>query len=585
MSKAFHFERKWPVPKKVQIVWNGNPLPESDEDTLVVTDEPLCDADRVWFEDYFDYHGYSKDIFNAASSFAKNCCEREEFANIKICGASLIKLVEHYIYSFRLQVLRDRMLISNMLERESPLILSLSGKTVDDEKIAAAQFDQGLFEYTAEVIAKQRGIAIESRGIAEGKTMLGCKNGQLFLIGAADQLRNILRGRRLENGRVVLVSPQVICRLGSHFINRVRDYGFVPVSIGLDKEGDYETIYTLCGRKVTPMLRISDYRKIWEQFDSIRSEVWDNIFFYKGISYGDITKKVITNLLMKFMWGEGYRVRLLEKFLGLYEPAAMFVLYDRGVNESAAVQMAGQRGIKTITIQHGVNYQGFNYFISSSILACWGTKEKEEAIRCGVPEHKTRITGFPGFDGLWYDKIHIFRGPHGHLRVLVATQGAQSSVDLLYRREPTPRLINTLVGVLKTRPDLTITIRLHPNETLSHRAEIIANEAGIKITKGIPLVDQLKDIDVVVVHYSTIGIEALLLGKPLVLLNWFSEDEVIPYGTERVADTSYTPEDLPLTIERAVFDHPKKCERISTFLRNHLEGDGATERLLALISE
>ncbi len=74
------------MPKKLQMIWDYSSQLILEKDFLTIINEPLVKADSlVWFEDYFDYQRYSKEIFNQASLYSWNWTNSEEYKGITVC--------------------------------------------------------------------------------------------------------------------------------------------------------------------------------------------------------------------------------------------------------------------------------------------------------------------------------------------------------------------------------------------------------------------------------------------------------------------------------------------------------------------
>jgi hypothetical protein len=144
-------------------------------------------------------------------------------------------------------------------------------------------------------------------------------------------------------------------------------------------------------------------------------------------------------------------------------------------------------------------------------------------------------------------------------------------------------LIRKIASLIKERNNYQFTIRLHPNENLAIEEIAQAQTVGISVTKGVPIFKQMSEHDVVTTQYSSAGVEALLAGKALVSMNWVSNDEIIPYAREGVAEFSQSETDFLDTIDRAIITHTAKKSAIKTFLKNHVHHYEAMERLIDLI--
>jgi hypothetical protein len=265
------------------------------------------------------------------------------------------------------------------------------------------------------------------------------------------------------------------------------------------------------------------------------------------------------------------------------------VLYDHGIYAAAAVQHLKVLGVRTITLQHGLflRFIPTTFPIKSDIYAAWGEYERQILIEQGADPDTIATIGSLFFDANNQTRArqHSSNALPEVRKVLFATQAVQSSVEWYFGYPPVVLLIQQLSTLVNGRIDFRFTIRLHPNEQLPPEENKRAEAAGISITKGVSLMQQIKEHDVVVTQYSSTGVEVLLAGKPLVSVNWVGETEVIPYAQEGVAEYSRSAADLLETIDRAIMTHAQKKEEIQTFLNNHVYMQGAVERFFELIEK
>jgi hypothetical protein len=572
------------MPKNVRINWDGGELRDLDQQVLIVTDDPLAGGRSVWFEDYMDYKAHFAMLYRQAKELSTGWTNPPEFAEVEVEGIPLLESLEHQILSFWLQILRDRMLIHNLIVKEKPSTLELAGKGLDYNKMSECKFDPGLFGVSARHVAEKMDVKVIGLSACGDTDIPRRGYGYLFTVGVADQLKCLFRPRRKYELPILLVSNHARLKLGPAFLEKTRKFGVNFIGTDIDNVPEMDTVYSLAGHKVAALQRLKILKNLYQNFERISLKTWDSIFSVEGDNYGAIARRLVRNCLYKYGWGESYRTVLMGKFLKSCVPNVLLVLYDHGISEAGIVALAKSKGIKTITVQHGlVCSQIPGYLpVKSNFFACWGERERETLTSQGADPEKLAVIGFPGFDELWTKRMDTLLEPAKPLRVLIATQGVESSVEWYFALTPTARIIKAITEMNYDRESVQFTIRLHPNEELSLQALELANKAGIKVTKRLPLYGQFDQCDVVVTQFSTVGLEALLYGKPLVSLNWVSAEEVTPYAKEGVAERSCSPKDFLPSLSKAVSGHGQKRSDIEAFLTKHLTDNRASERLTQL---
>lgn len=93
--------------------------------------------------------------------------------------------------------------------------------------------------------------------------------------------------------------------------------------------------------------------------------------------------------------------------------------------------------------------------------------------------------------------------------------------------------------------------------------------------------------DTVVTHRSAVGLEGLLLGKPLIIVNFCGTPDAFPHVANGVATGAYHAAEVESAIHLALFDRATQAgmaERRSSFLRRYIAVSdiSATERMVDL---
>jgi CDP-glycerol glycerophosphotransferase (TagB/SpsB family) len=85
-------------------------------------------------------------------------------------------------------------------------------------------------------------------------------------------------------------------------------------------------------------------------------------------------------------------------------------------------------------------------------------------------------------------------------------------------------------------PGIQVIVKLHPDEADGSIERELADEAGLtrcSVVEGGDIVDYLLASDLVIVFFSTVGHEAILMGKPLIQIPVGSgEGTIIPFTEE-----------------------------------------------------
>jgi hypothetical protein len=582
--------------KTIRLDWSKTPAP-AQPDELVLCTNPLAQKPFVWFEDYFDYPAHFKEIYCSAKTKSATWTEAPEFKAVKILDVPYLDAFEHHMHSFWMQVERDQKLIKNLIEKENPEIIVISGIKPDIDAIISCKFDPGLFEFTLRNLAEKQNIPVKVYKNKDFKSSVSQPKrsdqpGWFKKIAGAisAQIQAFKYRQDIDSTKkMVFVSSQVFARIGSILQLEAKTKQNIHI-VSLDTAccKDVLSIYTLCGTQISVIARIKLYQKAMFVFGRIPKKIWSKVFTKNGINYNDIAEKALTHEIEEFLWQECYRLLLLKAAIEKICPMSLLVLYDHGVLEGCSVQLAKKFKVQTITLQHGIasrEYPGYTPH-TTDFFACWGKNEKTMLIKQGLKDEKIVVIGNPCFDLLWQKFVNVKREIpriNNTYKILVATQGVSSSVEWRFVITPTVRIIHEIIK-LSLPSQYQIIFRLHPNDLLDSSVCQMAEQAGMRITKGLPLSKQLEECDVVVTMGSTVGFEALLAGKALVSMNWLGTDEFIPFALNGVAEKSHSPKDFVEAIEKSLLLQNTNQAAIKIFLRGYLYGPNSISRLMEFIT-
>lgn len=252
--------------------------------------------------------------------------------------------------------------------------------------------------------------------------------------------------------------------------------------------------------------------------------------------------------------------------------------------EMAALLAGLSMGIPAIRIVQfsGLNSQplppGAFYCVMNDLV-------KQTLIEKGIHSEDITVTGQPAFDELYslkrqskcQDTIKKIKKRLGYpldkKNILWATQKTPDQ----------PRILQALLKIANVHEDILLTIKVHPGENLEQYEELIQQNNCKRnvILKGTELYDLLMITDAVITEFSTVGLEAILLDKPVITINLSGHSKILYTQTPAVTSV-YKLEQLECEIEKVLYDQDMSA-RVAQG-RRLFENDGkATERVYDVI--
>lgn len=296
-------------------------------------------------------------------------------------------------------------------------------------------------------------------------------------------------------------------------------------------------------------------------------------------------KKTLDNFFSTQAYNFCSGIVIAEQIFKQQKPSLFISTNDLNPLASIFVYTFKKNKKPTLTLQHGIIY---DYFLSNFIsdkMAVWGNLTKKIFVtRLKKKPESINVTGSLFFDKTYpnYKYVPRFSG----LKRKIKIYGIFTTIYDNPKKE-TKNLINTILS-LKNLKHAKISIRTHPGQRINSVVDYI-NKLRLKvaINEPVSLKKFIMSSDLILAQDTTAGLEAILLGKPLVYLNLMGEKDNLPYAKLGAAIGVYKNSELFLKINKFLSDRKKQDsmkKNQEKFIKNFLllEGKSAT-RILDLV--
>ncbi len=133
-------------------------------------------------------------------------------------------------------------------------------------------------------------------------------------------------------------------------------------------------------------------------------------------------------------------------------------------------------------------------------------------------------------------------------------------------------------------PNTTLVIKVHPAEEIDWYKSMVRNDAVF--IKDMDIQELVRASDLVLTDLSTVGLEAMMLGKPVITINLTGKTDIMPYATSGAAVGVYAESDLPGAITSSLDGKVEKANEISSFLDGYVgHRDGKSAKRVAELIE
>jgi len=291
----------------------------------------------------------------------------------------------------------------------------------------------------------------------------------------------------------------------------------------------------------------------------------------------------------------GVASRICHYFMILFgiRPNIVIVMTEGIMPAKIAVAAARLGRIPTLLLLQlgmlGKNYECPSFLADK--ISVPGDFIKDLVINCGVDTSKVVVTGRPTYDALVraegrFDRDKICR----RLKLDPARKIVVYCSENLPLRD-TERIAGAVCRAMKSFSDVQFIIKVHPSELSISIYNKIAREIGVQVlvTKEENIYEVLFACDLMITGFSTTALDAMILDKPVITINFTGLPDPIPFAESGATIGVYREEDLEPAIREGLYDDSVK-ERLRNdrekfvYEQTYLKDGKATERIVDLIA-
>jgi len=306
--------------------------------------------------------------------------------------------------------------------------------------------------------------------------------------------------------------------------------------------------------------KIKELRSLWVEFkrgkESNRDLIYKNVPLFEVVGYRfqQFFCTQARNLIEFIEW--------VDKIIHKVKPNMLVVMWDTILSGRTISRIFKLHKLPALVIQHGAvsnDMAGFHVMpLEAQKQAVWGDTCREWHIKRGRPPESQIVTGNPRFD-LIASGYHTSRSRICHKLgldakggiIVVATEWF-AGISAAATIEAEEQFIRSTLKALKGFPQEQVVVKLHPHDHKKYRRIVsaIAEEESQKVTVTKDYLWELIAIsDLVVVSNSTVGLEAMILDKPVLVVDFATQLEKIPYVSSGAALSAHKPEEIALAVK------------------------------------
>jgi len=269
------------------------------------------------------------------------------------------------------------------------------------------------------------------------------------------------------------------------------------------------------------LLKLKDNKKYFKRWKYIRSR------YKQGLNELSYIIKLHPNLLeIVFEIDESIIFNLLLTLSILEDNKNnidLLIVEQSVIGEQAlAVDFFNKSKRPSIEVLHGV--PGAVEVGKTDKIAVYGKRDKLFLSSYGVDESKIKITGCA-----YYDRIFNIKDEEKKYDFLLLILDWTVYVPSINSHEKIYKQVAMMLKLLQHFQDEKLVIKLHPGQSIKEVEyvnllikNIMHIENRVEVVKNVNMFNLLKNAKIVYNYHSSVGVEALLMKKPLIILDLFS---------------------------------------------------------------
>ena len=272
----------------------------------------------------------------------------------------------------------------------------------------------------------------------------------------------------------------------------------------------------------------------------------------------------------------------------------VIVLTDGPLPCKIAVLVARFVNIPSLLLLHvgmvGPKYDCPSFLVDK--LAVMGEYARDILIKCGVDKTKLVVTGRPTYDALVRAEEHFEKDEICRKLGLDPTRRI-----IVYTTENLPPsesegMVYAICKAVKEFSDSQFIIKVHPSELTLSIYERVIKDIGVDalITRDANIYEVLYVCDVMITGFSATALDAMILDKPVITVNFTGLEDPVPYAESGVAIGVYEERGLVRAIKRGLYEEDarknlREAREKFVYEQSYKKDGKATERVVELIEQ
>ncbi len=209
------------------------------------------------------------------------------------------------------------------------------------------------------------------------------------------------------------------------------------------------------------------------------------------------------------------------------------------------IQIANKFNVPTMIFQHGLFMSEIATYSNADYVFSIEEKQKDLYLKSSSKKTKVNVMGIPRYDS--FKKTEKQRKEKIILYIMEVSRKLDMVPETHLTKKQQKEILRIIFNVMKKFKDYKLIVKTRPGWEMAGLPESIAKEQNFKNAEFIEKTDNnqlLNDSDLIIVNFSSMGYEALLLKKPVISLSYKNVKKFNPYEKIEVVEKVYTEKEL-----------------------------------------
>lgn len=283
----------------------------------------------------------------------------------------------------------------------------------------------------------------------------------------------------------------------------------------------------------------------------------------RGIDLGPCVERWLARQAAHAGERQSRLVAQIDEHFRAVQPTGLLLDEDATPMKRAAAALARQYGAHSAVVQHGAPCGAFGFSpLAADAFCAWGASSREQLMHWGVPPERIHLTGWPRLEERlprWRTKMASRRVSPSPRILLLATMpprdGRPDTAMFHLTRQTHERMLDVACAAAAKLPGARLIIKLHPrcvDDSPFQQAAARHPGLQVEVARSADLECLTAESDCVLSCASTSGIEAALMGAPVIQLLPAGSGDVLPAERWGLLGSARSEEELDRLLARAL---------------------------------